>query len=127
MSRVVLDASVVLAILRNERADEILWRIIEGAVISTVNFSEVLARTLDDVNAVPENFLHIMGLLGRIEPFTHAHAIRAAELRSPTKPFGLSLGDRACLALALEIGAEVYTADQIWSQLDIGCKIHLIR
>lgn len=113
MSKIVLDASVILAILRNERADEALWRLIEGAVISTVNFSEILARTLDDSNSDPDELLKILSLLDSIEPFTEAQARRAAELRALTKPFGLSLGDRACLALALELGGVVYTTDQI--------------
>jgi ribonuclease VapC len=54
----------------------------------------------------------LLNLLARVEPFTESQAWMAADLRLATKHAGLSLGDRACLALALEIGAEVYTADR---------------
>jgi ribonuclease VapC len=66
-------------------------------------------------------------LIGRIEPLTTRQARMEAELRSRTKQFGLSLGDRACLALALDLGLDVHTADRAWSQVNVGCGIHLVR
>lgn len=53
-------------------------------------------------------------------------SIKIAELRPITKHFGLSLGDRACLALAIQENATVVTADRDWARLDI-CKIDVIR
>ena len=68
-----------------------------------------------------------MGRIRRIEPFTASQARLAADLRPTTSHAGLSLGDRACLALAIELGAEVYTADRQWAKVQVACKIHLIR
>jgi PIN domain nuclease of toxin-antitoxin system len=62
-----------------------------------------------------------------VEPFTFAQARVAGELTAKTKSAGLSLGDRACLALALELGAEVYTTDRAWARVDVGCKVNLLR
>jgi PIN domain nuclease of toxin-antitoxin system len=69
----------------------------------------------------------LFSLLDRMEPFTAAQAQIAADLRPRTRHAGLSLGDRACLSLALELGAEVFTADAAWLRVDLACRIHLIR
>lgn len=63
----------------------------------------------------------------RVLPFTLSQARIAADLRPSTSRFGLSLGDRACLALAFELNADVYTTDRAWAKVDIGLKIHLLR
>jgi PIN domain nuclease of toxin-antitoxin system len=55
------------------------------------------------------------------------HARIAAELILVTKPYGLSLGDRACLALAIDRNATVYTTDKVWKNLSLGIEIELIR
>lgn len=60
-------------------------------------------------------------------PFTAEQAKAAGNLIAQTRPFGLSLGDRACLSLALELKAPVYTADRSWKDLKIGVRIHVIR
>jgi PIN domain nuclease of toxin-antitoxin system len=69
--------------------------------------------------------LAVLGLT--VVPFTALLAFRAAELRNPTRKIGLSLGDRACLATALELGLPVVTADRVWSKLKLGIDIHVIR
>jgi PIN domain nuclease of toxin-antitoxin system len=127
VSERVVDASVVLAILKSERLAPAVWKAMEGAILSSVNLEEVLAKAFDYGMSESKVLGEILGMLSRIEPFTETHARRAAGLRRRTKEFGLSLGDRACLALALELGAEVYTADQAWAQVEVGCVVHLIR
>ena len=124
----VLDASVLLAVFKEERFGQDVLNVLEGAVMSATNFAEVLTRLIDlDMPLTNPKVASVFSLLDRIEPFTEAHARVAADLRRETRHAGLSLADRACLALALEIGADVYTADQPWSRVDVGCKIHLIR
>ena len=59
--------------------------------------------------------------------FDESLAEESVRLRSVTKSKGLSLGDRACLALAVLEKAEVLTTDRIWAELDIGCDIQVIR
>ncbi len=127
MSESVLDSSVLIAVLRNERLDNDVIDVVDGAVISAANFAEVWTRIHDLGLTNDPRAQAIFTLLARVEPFTESQARLAADLRPATKSAGLSLGDRACLALALEIGGEVYTADRQWSNISVGCPIHLIR
>jgi ribonuclease VapC len=106
----VLDASALLAYLRDEPGAELVAEAIaDGVVISTVNLAEVLSRSVDR-GADPAKIaarLAQSGLLDgaiTVEPFTTADAIDAARLRPLTRDAGLSLGDRACLALARRLG-----------------------
>lgn len=127
-SEVVLDASVLLAIFKGERFQQEVLSVLEGAVMSATNFAEVLTKLIDlGMPHTSPRVEAMLTLLDRIEPFTEAQAQVAADLRNETRHAGLSLADRACLALALEIDAEVYTADRPWSRVHVGCKIHLIR
>jgi ribonuclease VapC len=124
VSEVVLDASVVLAIVQGEAIHPDIFGLLEGAVMSAVNYAEVRAKRAD-LKPVP--YPRMDDLLDRIEPFTSTQAIISGELRPLTRRAGLSLGDRACLALALELDAEVYTADRAWLDVLPGGRIHLIR
>jgi ribonuclease VapC len=100
---------------------------LEGARIGAVNLSEVVAKLIDD--GVPEG--EIRRAIGRLELDVHAfdaqHAYLAGALREGTRTLGLSLGDRACLALAHTLGVPALTADRSWSGLDLGIAIELIR
>lgn len=123
----VLDSSVLIAIFRNEQFDEKVLDIVDGAVFSATNFAEVWTKLHDLGLSEDPRVDAIFSLISSVEPFTESQAKLAAKLRPATRQAGLSLGDRACLALALEIGAEVYTADRQWSNISVGCAIHLIR
>lgn len=123
----VLDASVLLAaiLVEIDEADIEPWFI--EACISAVNLSEVVAR-LSDLGFAPD---FVTDRLARLElnvrAFDDAQARRAGELRQATRHMGLSLGDRACLALAAELNRPAVTADKAWAKLDIGIPIELIR
>ena len=95
--------------------------------MSAVSFCEVLSKQMEAGLSASSYADHLLGLLDRIEPFTSAHARTAGTLRASTRHKGLSLSDRACLALALQLDADVYTADRAWAAVDVGCRIHLIR
>ena len=123
----ILDSSVLIALLRDESVDGNLLDVIEGAVMGAVNFAEVWTKLHDFGLSDDPRVSPVLALLSRIEPFTESQAKHAADLRTMTRRDGLSLGDRACLALALEMGADVYTADHAWSRIAVGCSIHLIR
>lgn len=124
---VVLDASALLAVLRTEPGWERVEARLEGARIGAVNLSEVVAKLIDD--GVPEAEIRLA--IGRLELDVHAfdvqHAYLAGVLRGGTRGLGLSLGDRACLALAQSLGAPALTADRSWSRLDLGIAIEVIR
>ena len=149
----VLDASALLAYFLDEPGAAAVERAVsEGAVISTVNLAEVFSRLADarpdladlfvelDEGTGPEAQPHMQPSLGAgapvlpetltVEPFTITDAMTCAALRPATRSRGLSLGDRACLALGRRIGSTVLTADRNWLELDrdaVGVTIELIR
>lgn len=123
----VLDSSAVLADFLKEPGYEIVRASSGKHMVSTVNIAEVYAKLFErgvSAEKVEE--------LRAIEPFSVAEfdrsqAMLSAQLRRATMHKGLSLGDRACLALALQQKATVLTADKAWSELDLGLEIKVIR
>ena len=129
---VVLDSSAVLALVNSEPGAESVADALRDAVMSTVNWAEVVARVRggatngDGAGALELRFeLCALGL--RLMEFSAEQADLAGELRRSTREFGLSLGDRACLALALERAEPVLTADRAWRRLSLEAQIELIR
>jgi len=128
MSSAVLDASAVLALLNAEPGSEIVAdAIANGAIISAVNFSEVVAK-LADAGMAEDQIRATMGLLGiQLTVFDEPSAYQAGVLRPSTRAAGLSFGDRACLALAQRLGLPALTADRAWERLSLGITIQVAR
>lgn len=126
---VVLDASSLLAVLLAEPgAERVAPHVDAGeAAISTVNLAEVLGRFARDGKDAGLVEARLRASPLEIVPFTGAHALTAGRLIAVTRPAGLSLGDRACLALALERGAVALTADDAWVRVPHGVRVELIR
>lgn len=129
----VLDASALLAYLNDEAgADVVEEALVRGSAISAVNLAEVLSKLAEvgeDPQDVTEN-LKRRGLLGGnlvVSPLSEGDAIVIARLHRGTKAHGLSLGDRACLGLALRLKVPAFTADRAWSRLKVAVKIEPIR
>jgi PIN domain nuclease of toxin-antitoxin system len=97
------------------------------AIISAVNQCEVLTKLILTGMEEELAWWHIGEINCECIPFDEEQAKKAAGLVRITRPFGLSFGDRACLALAIERKATVYTADRIWKDLDPGIDIEVIR
>ena len=126
MADVVLDASAVLALLNREPGGERVEPYLGEGVISAVNAAEVLSK-LVDAGLTPSESKESLSLLGlTILGFELRDAEAVAALRTPTKSKGLSLGDRACLALGLRLDVVVVTAERSWAGLKIG-QIDTIR
>ena len=124
---IVLDASALLAWLHGEAGGENIPPVLDGAVMSAVNWCEVMQKSRQK-GASAEGMLDDVSEMGlTIAPFTATQAESAALLWKQAQSLGLSLGDRACLALALELSAPVLTADRIWSGLNTGLDIRFIR
>lgn len=129
MNKAVLDASAVLALLYREpgesKVSEYIQRV--DTAISMVNLAEVLSKQ-QEVGIPAEGALSLFELLGiEIFKFDREDSLQTAKLRNQTKAYGLSLGDRACLALGRRLNRTVLTADQIWSKLNVGVEIIFIR
>ena len=123
----VLDASALLALLFAEPGAETVANVIaEGAVISTINLSEVAALLVRHGHD-PEETLAPVREQVSVVAFTADDALTAAKLSTVTAPKGLSLGDRACLALAKRLATRAVTAERAWTQLDLDVRIELIR
>ena len=123
----VLDASSLLAFLHKEPGAEQVWSALSGALVGAVNWSEVVQKSLQrqaDVTGMRQEFTEA-GVV--FVPFTVEQAEIAAHLWGTTRAFGLSLGDRACLALAVERQLTVLTADRAWSKLSLEVDIQFIR
>lgn len=124
---VVLDTSALIALIDSEAGADVVRNVISRAVVSSVSWAEahsVLSfRGIDSVTALR----NIRFALQQVFPFTETQAEIAGVLRSSTQKAGLSLGDRACLALGLALNAPVYTADKAWKTINVRCDVRLIR
>lgn len=127
MTKNVLDASAVLAVLNSEPGEEKVVPLLAESAISSVNLTEVGAKLLeagmDEASA--QIAVSVLGI-GEVVVFDEKLAWEAARLRPLTKQFGLSLGDRACLALAIQLNVPAVTAEKQWSKQKL-CRIILIR
>jgi ribonuclease VapC len=126
-SSCVLDASALLAFLHDEPGGELVEPELGEASISSVNWAEVVQKSLArgaDWEGLRGD-LEALGLV--ILPFTAEGAEAAAELWPETHSLGLSLAGRACLAVAKELSLPVLTTDSAWEKLEIGVSIRVIR
>ena len=124
---VVFDASAVLAILKRERGAERAAAALGRSIVSCVNLAEVQSKLVDAGLEKQTAWQWIEFLGCRAVPFDSDQAREAGSLIGVTQPYGLSLGDRACLALAMERKAKVYTADRNWKRLSLGIEVEAIR
>ena len=123
----IADASAILALLKQEPFGTLDPKRLFRATISAVNLSEVLERLCSGGLSESEAEEAVAELSLRVADFDEPQARLAAYLRPQTRRVGLSLGDRACLALGLHLGSPVITADRVWASLDTGVEVVLIR
>lgn len=127
MNKIVLDSSALLALINQETGAELVAEHLPNAIMSSINVSEV-AAILSLVDIPEDTVITIMNDLGlEIIDFDKTQALQTGFLRNKTKAAGLSLGDRACINLAIINNLKVITADKIWSTLDLKCDVVLIR
>jgi ribonuclease VapC len=126
-SKYVLDASVLLASILGEPGRERVLELEETAYVSAVNMAETRSKLSDKGLSADDIELSLDALDKVVVDFGDGDAIGVATLRKSTRTAGLSLGDRACLALAQRLGATALTADRNWSSVDIPIKVEVIR
>ena len=123
----VIDASAILAVLLDEEGAARVLEVMEQCAVSAVNLSEVVAK-LSERGADDTTIASATAFFAeRAESFDVSQAMDAGLLRMATRIAGLSLGDRACLAMAQAKGATALTADQAWMTLDLDVRIEAIR
>ncbi len=127
MTKYVLDSSALIAVLFKEEGFEKVNRVLADSVLSVVNFSEVISKMLLKGWHLSEVLKYMDSLVPEFVPYSIPIATKAAELILQTNQYGLSLGDRACLATAIDCGYSVITADKIWSKIPLPVKIVLVR
>ena len=127
---VVLDASAMLALIQDERGAEIVSSAMEdgsNVLVSSVNLCEVGTKLVREGGSPAKVLIGLEPFLDYAVDFDPEQAISAAQLYRVTKPYGLSLGDRACIALALSRNATIFTTDHAWTKLKLAARVELIR
>jgi PIN domain nuclease of toxin-antitoxin system len=127
MSDVVIDASAVLAAINNEPGGDRGAQEARGARISALNYCEIIGWLAERGATEEDAHKVVMPFELLVEDFNRSRAMSAGLLAAKTKRRNISLGDRACLALAIELGLPALTGDRAWRDLDIGVDVRLIR
>lgn len=123
-----LDASALIALINREPgSDSLTPRMMSTAMTSAVNLAEVHGKLVQWGFSPDDAWIAANEPVHETVPFTAEQARTAGDLVTQTRALGLSLGDRACLALAMAMDAPVYTTDRSWKKLDLGIRIHVIR
>ncbi|CAN5818282.1 PIN domain-containing protein [soil metagenome] len=127
MINCLFDSSALLAVIKREQGYEEIEKYLKNSFISSVNYSEVI--TILSLAKMPlfeaENI--IKPLIHKIVPFDTQLAGLTGELTTITSEFGLSLGDRACIATAKFFDYDIITTDKIWSKLNLPVRISVMR
>ena len=122
----VFDTSAILAVIFDESGGNIVLPLLRDGLVSSVNMAEAHTILLLRGSGPGFAWSRLLAFGFEICPFSEKQARTAAELVGITRRYGLSLGDRACLALALERKATVYTTDTAWKNLSLGVDIEVI-
>jgi len=122
-----------MAVLHAEDgASVVIEAIGQGAAVSVINWAEVLSKLAEagkDPEVAAAELRRAEGSRRAlsIEPLTAADCVAVARLRPVTRRQGLSLADRACLALAERLDVPALTADRKWIEADVVTEVQLIR
>lgn len=123
----VLDASAVLALIQGEPGAPRVRAVIRHAALSSVNLTEVVTKLVARGVPLPEVRAILDGIEPLVLPHDEALAIEAGAMYATTRSKGLSLADRACLALARRLGATALTTDRAWRAVHVGVAVEVIR
>jgi PIN domain nuclease of toxin-antitoxin system len=123
----IIDASALLAFLFDEPGADRTADVLHRAAISTVNWTEVVQHVLGRGGTTTATRDDLLDAGLQIVPFSIDDAELAAAWREPTRALGLSLADRACLALAYRADRPALTANRSWRAVDLGVEVDVIR
>jgi ribonuclease VapC len=123
----VLDSTAILAVLFNEPGSEAVVPLLDGALVSAVNLAEVYSSLLRRGAKAEFSWMRLLDLGCVNVPFDEEQARLAGEWADRMRREGLSAGDRACLTLAIERKAMVYTTNRSWKSLELGIEVEVIH
>ncbi len=126
-SKIVLDASALLCLLNDEPGADRVIDVLTRCVIGTTNLAEVVSKLRDRGLSLDEVREALGGLHLDVRPLSPAQAFIIGDLRPMTTSLGMPLGDRACLALAMDLQAEVFTTDATLASVEVGIDITDVR
>ena len=127
VTSVVLDASALMAFLHSEPGADVVWEALSDAIISAVNYSEVVKKAVERGKNLDGVVSAIGSLKLGIVPFGEEFVVGTASLYPLTKPHGMSFADRACLALGIARGLTVLTTDRKMGLLKLPITVKVIR
>ena len=128
INNIVFDSSALIALFAKEPGYEKVRQNMKHAIISSVNLAEVYKYCFDVQNLTEEDCVGLIKLCGiKIIDFCAEQALISAKIVKTTKQYGLSLGDRGCIALALVKNSSILTCDKIWQKVDFGVPIIMAR
>ena len=127
MPETVLDASAILAVIQGEPGAKMVTAALQDALILTVNYAEVVSKLVELGSSYQDADNAVQKLAVPVIDFDLSLARRTGALRGQTKDRGLSLADRACLALAERQQTTVLTADRRWLGAVPDIDVQLIR
>jgi ribonuclease VapC len=123
----VLDASAILCVFFNETGAEAVEALLDNSVVSAVNYAEAVSK-LHERNVEASTISAILSSFpAPIIDFDAEQSIATAALRNATRSRGLSLGDRACLALAASRNATAITTDKAWKDFEQVARVLVVR
>ena len=124
LSKVLLDASAYIAYISQEPGCDVVSEIIGKSCINTVTYTEIISfytkkGLSDDLLKELCQYVEIINVNENI-CYAAGHMIKTS------RDYGLSLGDRLCLATAQYFNLTVYTADKIWLRVADELKINIV-
>lgn len=126
-NRIVLDASALLCLLNDEPGAVRVADVLTRSLIGATNFAEVVSKLRERGLSLDEVREALGGLHLDVRPLSQNQAMLIGDMRPATRPLGLSLGDRACLALAIELNVEIYTTDAALTKADVAITATNVR
>jgi PIN domain nuclease of toxin-antitoxin system len=128
VSNIVFDSSVLIMLFAKEPGYESVRRYMRNAIISTINIAEVYKYCIEVQNLSEEDCRNLIKLTGiKIIDFCEQQALISAKIIKNTKQYGLSLGDRGCIALATLKNCSILTCDKIWQKVDLNIEFIMAR
>lgn len=128
MTHAVMDASALVAYVRQEPGSEKVAAALRSAVVAAPNWAEVLRVLQQKVGWEFETTIRLLKARGvRVEPVTEDDAEKVARLRRAVANSDLSLADRFCLAVAERLEVPAYTSDQAWATATTEAEVVMIH